>query len=56
MDAIERSAFFVTLDEESHGYGSGRDDCMDAYAKSLLHGSCYDRCVHRPPLTRSAPY
>lgn len=43
LDAIERSAFFVTLDEESHGYGSGRDDCMDAYAKSLLHGSCYDR-------------
>ena len=51
LDAIERAAFFVTLDEESHGYDAARDGCMDAYAKSLLHGSCYDRCVR----SHSAP-
>ncbi|NXX39603.1 CPT1B palmitoyltransferase, partial [Tricholaema leucomelas] len=43
LDAIERAAFFLTLDEEEHGYVEGREGCMDAYAKSLLHGQCYDR-------------
>ncbi|NXK10666.1 CPT1B palmitoyltransferase, partial [Herpetotheres cachinnans] len=43
LDAIERAAFFLTLDEEEHGYVPGREGCMDAYAKSLLHGQCYDR-------------
>ncbi|NXN99271.1 CPT1B palmitoyltransferase, partial [Rhinopomastus cyanomelas] len=43
LDAIERAAFFLTLDEEEHGYVEGKDGCMDAYAKSLLHGRCYDR-------------
>ncbi|XP_068256629.1 carnitine O-palmitoyltransferase 1, muscle isoform isoform X2 [Nyctibius grandis] len=43
LDAIERAAFFLTLDEEEHGYRAGREGCMDAYAKSLLHGQCYDR-------------
>ncbi|NXE17035.1 CPT1B palmitoyltransferase, partial [Lophotis ruficrista] len=40
LDAIERAAFFLALDEEEQG---GREGCMDAYAKSLLHGRCYDR-------------
>ncbi|KFQ94333.1 Carnitine O-palmitoyltransferase 1, muscle isoform, partial [Nipponia nippon] len=43
LDAIERAAFFLTLDEEEHGYSPGQEGCMDAYAKSLLHGQCYDR-------------
>ncbi|KAM8820196.1 carnitine O-palmitoyltransferase 1, muscle isoform [Eudromia elegans] len=43
LDAIERAAFFVTLDDEAQGYVPGRQGCMDAYAKSLLHGKCYDR-------------
>uniref|UniRef100_A0A8B9IGA4 Carnitine O-palmitoyltransferase 1, muscle isoform n=1 Tax=Anser cygnoides TaxID=8845 RepID=A0A8B9IGA4_ANSCY len=43
LDAIERAAFFLTLDEEAHGYSADREDCMDTYAKSLLHGQCYDR-------------
>ncbi|XP_015706583.1 carnitine O-palmitoyltransferase 1, muscle isoform-like [Coturnix japonica] len=43
LAAIERAAFFVTLDEESHGYEPRRDDCLDRYAKSLLHGNCCDR-------------
>ncbi|XP_019326437.1 PREDICTED: carnitine O-palmitoyltransferase 1, muscle isoform, partial [Aptenodytes forsteri] len=37
LDAIERAAFFLTLDEEEHGYSPGQEGCMDAYAKSLLH-------------------
>lgn len=49
LDAIERAAFFLTLDEEEHGYVPGQEGCMDAYAKSLLHGQCYDRWVTRPP-------
>lgn len=43
LDAIECAAFFVTLDEEAHGAAPQREGCMDAYAKSLLHGRCYDR-------------
>uniref|UniRef100_A0A8C3VBC9 Carnitine O-palmitoyltransferase 1, muscle isoform n=1 Tax=Catharus ustulatus TaxID=91951 RepID=A0A8C3VBC9_CATUS len=43
LDAIERAAFFLTLDEEEHGQDPARPGCMDAYAKSLLHGRCYDR-------------
>ncbi|XP_053911306.1 carnitine O-palmitoyltransferase 1, muscle isoform isoform X2 [Cuculus canorus] len=43
LEAIERAAFFLTLDEEEHGYSPGREGCMDDYAKSLLHGHCYDR-------------
>ncbi|CAM5149536.1 carnitine O-palmitoyltransferase 1, liver isoform isoform X1 [Chelonia mydas] len=44
LDAVEKAAFFVTLDETEQGY---REEdpmtSMDTYAKSLLHGSCYDR-------------
>uniref|UniRef100_A0A8U8CJG9 Carnitine O-palmitoyltransferase 1, muscle isoform n=1 Tax=Geospiza parvula TaxID=87175 RepID=A0A8U8CJG9_GEOPR len=43
LDAIERAAFFLTLDEDEHGQEPARPGCMDAYAKSLLHGRCYDR-------------
>lgn len=49
LDAIERAAFFLTLDEEAHGYRADQEDCMDTYAKSLLHGQCYDRWVAPPP-------
>nr|XP_032628998.1 carnitine O-palmitoyltransferase 1, liver isoform isoform X3 [Chelonoidis abingdonii] len=44
LDAVEKAAFFVTLDETEQGYR--KEDpvtSMDTYAKSLLHGSCYDR-------------
>uniref|UniRef100_A0A8C5L6C7 Carnitine O-palmitoyltransferase 1, muscle isoform n=1 Tax=Jaculus jaculus TaxID=51337 RepID=A0A8C5L6C7_JACJA len=44
LDAIEKAAFFVTLDETEQGYR--REDpveSLDSYAKSLLHGKCYDR-------------
>ncbi|XP_060033342.1 carnitine O-palmitoyltransferase 1, liver isoform, partial [Erinaceus europaeus] len=44
LDAVEKAAFFVTLDETEQGYR--QEDpvtSMDSYAKSLLHGRCYDR-------------
>ncbi|XP_069480223.1 carnitine O-palmitoyltransferase 1, liver isoform isoform X2 [Ambystoma mexicanum] len=44
LDAVEKSAFFVTLDETEQGYN--KEDpgtSLDSYAKSLLHGKCYDR-------------
>ncbi|NXC01098.1 CPT1B palmitoyltransferase, partial [Orthonyx spaldingii] len=43
LDAIERAAFFLALDEDEHGHDPARPGCLDAYAKSLLHGRCYDR-------------
>lgn len=56
LDAIERAAFFLTLDEDEHGYVAGQEGCMDAYAKSLLHGRCYDRWAPGdPPSPPAAP-
>lgn len=44
LDAIERAAFFVTLDDEEQGMrGDDPEGNLDCYAKSLLHGRCYDR-------------
>ncbi|XP_010888706.1 carnitine O-palmitoyltransferase 1, muscle isoform isoform X4 [Esox lucius] len=43
LDAIETSAFFLTLDDEAHGYDPDKLRSLDLYAKSLLHGKCYDR-------------
>ncbi|KAL4617954.1 carnitine O-palmitoyltransferase 1, liver isoform-like [Arapaima gigas] len=43
LDAIETAAFFLTLDDESHGYNPDNVRSLDVYAKSLLHGKCYDR-------------
>ncbi|KAL4617836.1 carnitine O-palmitoyltransferase 1, liver isoform-like isoform X1 [Arapaima gigas] len=44
LDCIEKSAFFVTLDDDKQGMmGDDPDGSLDHYAKSLLHGKCYDR-------------
>uniref|UniRef100_A0A8C6V2W3 carnitine O-palmitoyltransferase n=1 Tax=Neogobius melanostomus TaxID=47308 RepID=A0A8C6V2W3_9GOBI len=44
LDIIERAAFFVTLDDEEQGMkGDDPAGNLDRYAKSLLHGKCYDR-------------
>ncbi|KAF3822348.1 hypothetical protein GH733_007722 [Mirounga leonina] len=44
LDAVEKAAFFVTLDETEQGYRKEDPDAsMDSYAKSLLHGRCFDR-------------
>uniref|UniRef100_A0AAY4DKM0 carnitine O-palmitoyltransferase n=1 Tax=Denticeps clupeoides TaxID=299321 RepID=A0AAY4DKM0_9TELE len=44
LDAVEKAAFFVTLDDTDQHYDP--DDpvhSLDSYAKSLLHGKCHDR-------------
>ncbi|KAB1251412.1 Carnitine O-palmitoyltransferase 1; liver isoform [Camelus dromedarius] len=44
LDAVEKAAFFVTLDETEQGYRKEDvETSMDSYAKSLLHGRCFDR-------------
>lgn len=48
LDAVEKAAFFVTLDDTEQGYRKDDPDAsMDSYAKSLLHGRCFDRCGAR---------
>ncbi|KAM6937719.1 carnitine O-palmitoyltransferase 1, liver isoform 2-T2 [Xenentodon cancila] len=44
LDAIEKAAFFVTLDDTEQRYDvNNKVKSLDSYAKSLLHGKCYDR-------------
>ncbi|KAM9177402.1 carnitine O-palmitoyltransferase 1, muscle isoform [Dugong dugon] len=43
LDAIERAAFFVALDEESHCYDPEDEASLSLYGKALLHGNCYNR-------------
>uniref|UniRef100_A0A672JUI8 Carnitine O-palmitoyltransferase 1, liver isoform-like n=1 Tax=Salarias fasciatus TaxID=181472 RepID=A0A672JUI8_SALFA len=44
LDCIEKAAFFVTLDDDEQGMmGDDPAASLDRYAKSLLHGKCYDR-------------
>uniref|UniRef100_A0A8C7F5H9 carnitine O-palmitoyltransferase n=1 Tax=Oncorhynchus kisutch TaxID=8019 RepID=A0A8C7F5H9_ONCKI len=44
LDCIEKAAFFVTLDDDKQGMmGEDPAASLDRYAKSLLHGKCYDR-------------
>nr|XP_020040563.1 carnitine O-palmitoyltransferase 1, liver isoform [Castor canadensis]XP_020040564.1 carnitine O-palmitoyltransferase 1, liver isoform [Castor canadensis]XP_020040565.1 carnitine O-palmitoyltransferase 1, liver isoform [Castor canadensis] len=44
LDAVEKAAFFVTLDETEQGYRKEDPEAsLDSYAKSLLHGQCLDR-------------
>lgn len=53
LDAVEKAAFFVTLDETEQGYRKEDPDrSMDGYAKSLLHGQCFDR--YHPHLLQAA--
>ncbi|TNN54296.1 Carnitine O-palmitoyltransferase 1, liver isoform [Liparis tanakae] len=43
LDYIEKAAFFVCLDDEEQGGVADDPARLDAYAKSLLHGKCFDR-------------
>ncbi|XP_035859181.1 carnitine O-palmitoyltransferase 1, liver isoform isoform X1 [Sander lucioperca] len=44
LDAIEKAAFCVTLDDTEQRYDADNPvKSLDSYAKSLLHGKCYDR-------------
>ncbi|XP_041795092.1 carnitine O-palmitoyltransferase 1, liver isoform isoform X1 [Chelmon rostratus] len=44
LDTIEKAAFFVTLDDTEQRFDANNPvKSLDSYAKSLLHGKCYDR-------------
>uniref|UniRef100_A0A2K6FBU4 Carnitine O-palmitoyltransferase 1, liver isoform n=1 Tax=Propithecus coquereli TaxID=379532 RepID=A0A2K6FBU4_PROCO len=43
LEAIERAAFFVALDEESYHYDPEDEASLSLYGKALLHGNCYNR-------------
>ncbi|KAI4894588.1 hypothetical protein NFI96_018815 [Prochilodus magdalenae] len=44
LDSVEKAAFFVTLDDTEQRYDPKNSvQSLDSYAKSLLHGKCYDR-------------
>ncbi|KAJ7994607.1 hypothetical protein DPEC_G00251220 [Dallia pectoralis] len=44
LDAVEKAAFFVTLDDTEQRYAADNPvRSLDSYAKSLFHGKCYDR-------------
>ncbi|XP_074488320.1 carnitine O-palmitoyltransferase 1, liver isoform isoform X1 [Sebastes fasciatus] len=44
LDIIEKAAFFVTLDDTEQRFEADNPvKSLDKYAKSLLHGKCYDR-------------
>ncbi|XP_058264297.1 carnitine O-palmitoyltransferase 1, liver isoform isoform X1 [Hemibagrus wyckioides] len=44
LDAVEKAAFFVTLDDTEQRYEPDNPvQSLDSYAKSLLHGKCHDR-------------
>ncbi|KAI2648190.1 Carnitine O-palmitoyltransferase 1, muscle isoform [Labeo rohita] len=43
LDSVEKAAFFVTLDDTEQRYDAENPvRSLDSYAKSLLHGKCYD--------------
>ncbi|MEE6482684.1 hypothetical protein FKM82_013316 [Ascaphus truei] len=44
LDLVEKAAFFVTLEDSEQGLRTEDPvNSLDTYAKSLLHGKCYDR-------------
>ncbi|XP_056285212.1 carnitine O-palmitoyltransferase 1, liver isoform-like isoform X2 [Pseudoliparis swirei] len=43
LDYIEKAAFFVCLDDDEQGGVADDPTRLDSYAKSLLHGKCFDR-------------
>lgn len=43
LDAIEKAAFFVTLDDESHTYDMNNPSKLNEFGHSMLHGKGYDR-------------
>ncbi|XP_039644544.1 carnitine O-palmitoyltransferase 1, liver isoform-like isoform X1 [Perca fluviatilis] len=43
LDCIEKASFFVSLDDDDDGVTADDPASLDSYAKSLLHGKCYDR-------------
>ncbi|KAM9312899.1 carnitine O-palmitoyltransferase 1, muscle isoform [Gastrophryne carolinensis] len=43
LSCIERAVFFLCLDPEPLGYQEDDKNSLSIYAKSLLHGNCYNR-------------
>ncbi|XP_059180476.1 carnitine O-palmitoyltransferase 1, liver isoform-like isoform X2 [Centropristis striata] len=43
LDCIEKGAFFVTLEDDDDDIKADDPTLLDFYAKSLMHGKCYDR-------------
>ncbi|XP_069621599.1 carnitine O-palmitoyltransferase 1, muscle isoform [Ranitomeya imitator] len=43
LSSIERGVFFVSLDSEEGGFQESDKNSLSVYAKSLLHGNCYNR-------------
>ncbi|XP_066509213.1 carnitine O-palmitoyltransferase 1, liver isoform-like isoform X1 [Hoplias malabaricus] len=44
LDAVEKAAFFVSLDDTEQRHDPDKQvESLRSYAKSLLHGKCYDR-------------
>nr|AFO11022.1 liver carnitine palmitoyltransferase 1 [Tachysurus fulvidraco] len=44
LDAVEKAAFFVTLDDTEQRHNSDSPaESLRSFGKSLLHGKCYDR-------------
>lgn len=43
LDLIEKSAFFVVLDDIPYEYDPARPEKLDQYGRILLHGKGYDR-------------
>ncbi|XP_050391317.1 carnitine O-palmitoyltransferase 1, liver isoform isoform X1 [Patella vulgata] len=43
LDAIEKAAFCVSLDEDSQDFNLEKPKLLDAYGKAMLHGKGYDR-------------
>lgn len=43
LDAIEKSAFMVILDEDSYNYEKDDVEMLNSYARSMLHGNGYNR-------------
>ncbi|KAL3198777.1 hypothetical protein MRX96_044275 [Rhipicephalus microplus] len=43
LDAIEKAAFVLVLDEDEYGYDPTNPNELNRYARALLHGRGYDR-------------
>lgn len=43
LSCIEKGVFFVCLDPDALGYQEEDKNSLSVYAKSLLHGNCYNR-------------
>ncbi|KAJ1525467.1 hypothetical protein ONE63_010277 [Megalurothrips usitatus] len=43
LDAIEKAAFIVTLDDQPYEFDQSQPELLDKFGRTLLHGKGYDR-------------